>query len=151
MAVDLKAIRAAVADRVAVVPGVRVLAQVPASMPVGSLDLVIVTPDPTDYVTFEQAAGFTRRCDVRLKLLVVVPSSRWEEAQDRIDELLSTGTTDDRSVRDAVEGHLRIGPPAWGGVACDVTVLAARMIEVPVGADTHLGAEFDVQVLARSS
>lgn len=146
MAVDLRAIRAGIAENCADLPSVRVLPSVPASMPVGSLDLVVVAPDPTDYVTFEQAAALTRRCVLRLKVMVVVPSSRWEEAQDRIDELLSTGTADGRSVRDAIEGRRNLG-----GAACDVTVLAARVIEVPVGADSHLGAELDVQVLARSA
>lgn len=145
MAVDLGAIRAGLVANLANVPRIRAFSEVPANAPTGSYDLVTVEPG-SPYIEYEVGAAYTTRCVVNLVVRVITQTSTWEDAQERVDELLSTGTSDSRSLRDAIEGTVNLG-----GAACDVTVLQARFVETANGPDSAFGAEMDVRVLARSA
>lgn len=131
---NLAEIRQAVADSVADVAGVRPYAYVPDFKAAGQADVVVVDADDSGYIDSYQEAFRNGLAMVKLRLTVYVQASSDRTASIRMDELLSSGTGESRSLIDAVMADVTLGGLS-GGVCVDradaprfETVGEARML-----------------------
>lgn len=113
---DLRAIREAVAERVAQVPAVRVAAFPPDQVNPGNNALVVVAPGET-YVDYHQAFN-KGLAIVNLVLSPYVPMTDPRTAFATLDEILSSGASEPRSLIDTLMDTDR----TLGGVCADLVV-----------------------------
>lgn len=142
---DLKAIRVALADTLGELPSVRTFHNIPKPIPVGQFDCIVVQPD-SPYVVFSEVAGLVNKQQVNILLTVVTQSTDPRTAQDRVDELLSCGADQPRSIRTKLAANLNAS-----GEACQVIVQSAspRQLTIEGRDEPYWGADVSVQILAR--
>jgi hypothetical protein len=142
---DLKGIREALADTLAEIPSVRTFYNIPKPLPVGAYDAIVVQPD-SPYVEFSEVAGLVNKNYVNILLTVVTQSTDPRTAQDRVDELLSCGADQPRSIRTKLAGNINAS-----GEACQVTVRSAttRQVTIEGVEEPYWGADVSLQILAR--
>ena len=141
---DITAIRQGIADTFATVPGVRVFDTIPDGLPVGQFDAIVVQPDPGTYITYSAVNGLTNMNQVFLLVTIIVQSTDWRTAQNRIDQLLSCGTDQPRSLRTALGGNL-----SAGGTACQVIPRSAAVTQLDIAGTQHWAADLSIEVQAR--
>lgn len=140
---DLIAIRQGIADGFNSVPGVRVFDTIPFPLPVGQYDCVVIQPD-SPYVEYQEVSGLVNQNWVNLLCTVVTQSTDPRTAQNRIDELLSCGSDQPRSLRTALAGNMNAG-----GAACQVIVQRATVHQITVEGQDHWGADISLRIMAR--
>lgn len=140
---NLAAIREAVAQRLADVPGVRPLSHPADSIPTGAGTVVTVEPDST-YVDFQQAFA-KGLATVRLTLTIWVQAADLRAAFGRLDALLSSGPSESQSLIDALMDRDR----SLGGVIHDLVVDQASSVRSESLADgaRYLCADLSLRVL----
>lgn len=148
---NLADIRQAIADLATTVPGVRGYPYRPDNFVThggagGLVAAMLVSGDP--YVDYLQAmaGGLVQ---IRLVMQVRAPLVAEVNAQRQMDELVSAGLGEARSVVDAVKpGDL---PQTLGGLVQDLKIPEVRMGgEVDeTGAVRYYAADFDIDVFAR--
>jgi hypothetical protein len=103
---QLSDIRNAVADRIkasGIDSSVNVFAYPPDNPP---LPAVLIMPASDTYIEYHNTFGPVRVQSVSLVARVIVPvGGSVESAQEKLDELLSSGTGEDVSIADAVTGN----------------------------------------------
>lgn len=146
---DLTAIRQALCDLVNTVDGCRGYPFVPAlaASSTAASVAVWVAPSAGEYVgyfaTFDGPGGAL--ADVQMRLVPLVPLTDAQSAQRRLDQLLSSGTGQDRSLVDALTADATLG-----GVveACWPTV-ASNIRRYDVDGVPALAADLELQVKVR--
>jgi hypothetical protein len=153
--VNLGDIRVALADLLNTIPGVRGYPRRVdnyATSTGDGLSAVMVVPG-NPYVAYYENGTMTGSVvgglgTVRMMLQVRVPRADEVSAQIRVDELISSGTGEARSIYDTIR-------PAdlqqrLGGLVDDVSVVAARVgiVEEQDGL-TYVGADIDLEIMAR--
>lgn len=149
---DLRAIREAVAERLATVPGVRPYA-FPADQVATSIDGVgvAVSTGAESYVDYAESFGPSRTEHVFLTLSVYVPYVDPKSAYNTLDELLSTGTATSRSLVDALMYDASPPDRTLGGVCADLVVDGVENVQVlsiESGA-RYLVADVPVRIIAK--
>ena len=155
---NLGEIRAAIADLLNTIPGVRAYPyrrdNYATATGDGNTAIMVVPGDP--YVDYygENAtmtgAALGGQSDVRLMLQVRVPRVSEEAAQIRLDELISTGTGEARSIYDTLRPNDH-EPQTLAGLIEGLGVISARVGIVEDTADglSYVGADIDLQMTAR--
>ena len=120
---DLRAIREAISERIATVPGVRPVAFAPDTVSTGNAVLVVVGHgDP--YVNYHEAFN-KGLAMVNMTLSPYVPMNDPRSAFAVLDELVSSGTGSPRSLIDALMDSDR----TLGGVCSDLVVDDASNVQ----------------------
>lgn len=122
MTVDLKVIREALAAQLNTVDAIRAYPYpVPnaVSNAAGKVAVLIDAAD-ADYVIYEETFTEAGLAQVNLALYIEVTAQTPTAAQERLDELLSSGTGQDASIRNAIRAD-----PTLGGVVALTRVLTA--------------------------
>jgi hypothetical protein len=148
--VNLGAIRQAIADLASSVPGVRGYPYRPDNFVTSSGDglvaAMLVNGEP--YVDYLQAmsGGLSQ---IRFVMQVRSPAVAEISAQRQMDELVSAGLGEARSLIDAIKPDDL--PQTLGGLIQDLKIPEVRMgNEIgPEGSIRYLGADFDIDVFAR--
>jgi hypothetical protein len=143
---NLTDVRQAIADQLGSIDGVRVYATQPDQLAVPAGGAIVVQPAAA-YVDYVQAmsGGLS---ELRYTLLVVAARTSERSAQARLDELLSAGLGETRSVYDALKPN--DDPQTLGGVVQDVGLMTASApTALEAGEVTYLAAEIDIRVLVR--
>jgi hypothetical protein len=132
----------AIAERLRDVDGLRPEAYQLDSPPAGNGDVIMVTPGPT-LVEFQRAMS-GGLAYVNLSLLVFIQMTDTRSAFLRLNDLMSSGTGETRSVIDA----LMLGDRTFGGVCGDIVVDDVSNVRAEIVADgaRYLTAEFNVRV-----
>lgn len=147
---NLAEIRQAIADLAATVPGVRGYPYRPdnfATSGSGLIAAMLTNGDP--YVDYLQAmsGGLVQ---VRLVMQLRIPLIAEINAQRQMDDLVSAGLGEARSVIDAIKpGDL---PQTLGGLVQDLKIPEVRMgseQDPETGKARYYGADFDLDVFAR--
>lgn len=126
------------------IDGITVLPEWPISPPWGSNTVVVVLPDDP-YVTYSEGAGRTNKNVVLMRLVCLpLPSKQAVRIQAELDDLLSCGPTEPRSLRTRLGTDLSVD-----GTACTVSVLSASIKTFQVGEVEAVGAEVSLKILAR--
>jgi hypothetical protein len=142
--VNLAAIRQGIADKLSEIADVRVLAALPDQPQWGVQPMVIVLPDDP-YVTYTEGSGRVNQNEVRIRLVVLpMPSAGAVRVQQQIDDLLSCGTTEPRSIRSKLGEDV-----SAGGTACALSVLSASVRVFPIAGQDVTGAEINLKIMAR--
>lgn len=140
---DLKAIRTALADILNEIPGVRAYDKVPDVATLGQSETIIVQPD-SPYVRYQPVNGMTNQNQVGIVLRIIPHQSSARSAQDRVDELLSCGSDQPRSIRTKLGSNI-----SAGGTACQVVPDYADEAVETIAGDQFWCMDFHIQVLAR--
>jgi hypothetical protein len=140
---DLRAIREGLAERLATVPGVRVEAFPPDQVNPGNAALLVVAMGET-YVDYHQAFA-QGLAIVNVILSPYLPMVSPRSAFASLDELLSSGTGQTRSLIDALMGTDR----TLGGVCSDLVVDEASNVQALNVADgaRYLTCDIAVRIL----
>lgn len=111
---QLSDIRNAVADRIresGIDSSVNVFAYPPDNP---ALPAVLIMPAGDRYIEYHNTFGPVRVQTTRLIARVIVPvGGSMESAQEKLDELLSSGTGEDVSIADAVTGVATVGSATY--------------------------------------
>jgi hypothetical protein len=147
---DLRAIREAVAERLATVPGVRAFAYPPDQTPTGTAVAVVVAPGENYVQWHESFKGSNKLGMVGLIVTPYVQMSDARSAWATLDELLSTGSAHPRSIVDAL---LYADDKTLGGVCETVGVDDVTNVQVLTVAEgaRYLTADLPVTIYARRS
>ena len=142
MAVDISAIRVALATAVDSVTGVRAYPRDPGQTVTSSEanTAVVVVPGDDPMVHYNDAfrGGLS---ELHMRLEVRCQLADFTAAQKRVEELLSAGTGTSRSLHDAVRTD-----PTLAGAVSDCLPTEARIVGVT---DGWLVAEIDVRIITR--
>lgn len=141
---DLAAIRQGLADALAELPGVSTFDQIPDTLPVGRNDCLVIQPDSGDYVRYSAVNGMTNQNQVFMVVTIITQSTDWGTAQRRIDELLSCGSDQPRSIRTKLASNI-----SAGGTACQVIPVSAATLKVNIAGQEHWAADFRLEIQAR--
>jgi hypothetical protein len=124
---NLGAIRDALAAQLVDLDGINVYARFPDHDP--ALPCAIVLPDD-EYVAYHTAFA-NGLGDVQLRVVLIARGN--ETGQTDLDAMLSSGTLEDRSVPDAINGDRTLG-----GAVSDLIVRRAQYLgRVPIAADSQ--------------
>lgn len=157
MALDLGAIRQALADRVNTVAGLRAYAELPEQVATssGGVTAVMVAPGAgDDYVSYFVSFGSSsdpakgNLCEVAMRLIVAVPYIDTRAAQERLDAVLSAGTGQSLSLIDALLEDQTLA----GTVATLIPRAARPPYQLIVGendATRYLAADVEVALWTR--
>lgn len=141
---NLGEIRQAIADKLADIADVRPLALLPNTPQWGTQTMIVVQPDDP-YVTYTEGAGRVNQNVVMFRLICLpLPGKGAERVQAELDELLSCGSTEPRSIRTVLGADV-----SAGGTACALSILSASIRTYRIGESDVTGAEVQVKVLAR--
>lgn len=153
---NLAGIADALADKLAVIPGVRAyprrVSNFASATGDGSTAIMVTPGDPlVGYYENGTMTGSTRGGlgTVRYTLQARVPVVSEQQAQTRLYELASTGGDEARSVYDALRPDDL--PQTLGGLVDDVGVVSATVVTEDIADVTYLGVDFAVEVMARRS
>lgn len=147
---NLTAIRQAVADLASTVPGVRGYPyrndSFVASGGDGLAAAMLIPGEP--YVEYLRAMS-GGQCEIHLVMQVRVPVVAEEAGQRRLDDLVSAGLGEARSIVDAIKPDDL--PQTLGGLIEDLKIDEVRMGAEPGpdGATRYFGADFNIDILAR--
>lgn len=141
---DLVAIRQGLADDLSSIPGVALFPSIPDGLPVGANDALVIQPDPSVYVEYQPVNGLVNMNKVHMLVTIIVASTDWPTAQRRIDELLSCGTDQPRSIRTNLASHI-----SAGGAACQVIPQSASVSRIDIAGVQHWAADFQLEIQAR--
>lgn len=141
---NVKDIRQGIAALLAEIPNVRASYTWPVSPQWGTQTWVALLPDEP-YARFPEGSGRPSKVDLYLRVVCLPsPGKGAERVQDELDELVSFGTGETKSVL----AKLRTDISA-GGAACAVWPLDVSIRSYPVGEVEAVGAEFRLHVVAR--
>jgi hypothetical protein len=132
MALDLVAIRRAVADQIQRSVGRTVNVYggyVPDTL---NLPAVVVYPD-TEYVNYEETFGSSGLAEVQLRLRVFIPPGPGVDGQQVLDEFLSAGAGHPNSLLDAVNAGRTFGGVVANSVVNGCRSLGRIFLAVPDG------------------
>lgn len=140
---DLRAIREAVADRLATVPGVRPSPFPPDSISSGGATLVVLAP-AEQYVSYQEAFA-KGLAVVRLVVSPYIPMADPRSAFAELDALLSSGTGESRSLIDALMDTDR----SLGAVVGDVVLESVENVQALTVAEgaRYLTADLSIRIL----
>ncbi len=141
---NVKDIRQGIADLLSEIPNLKVSYTWPPSPQWGTQTWGTLLPDDP-YVQFPEGSGRPSKLDLHLRLVCLpMPGMGATRVQDELDELVSFGTGETRSVL----AKLRTDISA-GGAACAVWPLDVSIRSYPVGEVEAVGAEFRLRIVAR--
>lgn len=140
-------IRQGIAEKVSEIPNVRALHSWPTSpSQLGTQTLMVLLPDDP-YVEFPEGSGRPSKMVVHLRLVALpLPGMGAERVQDELDELISFGSGETRSVLSKLREDI-----SAGGAACAVWPLDVSVRSFPFGEVEAVGAEFRLRVIARGA
>jgi len=144
--VNLEDIRNGLQATLADLPDVRVEAFLPDNPEslLGANPLIVIQPDEP-YVTYTEGSGRVNQNEIRFRLLCLPsPQMGAVRVQKVLDELLSCGTSEARSLRTKLGSDI-----SANGTACAVSVLQASIRRFPIGPLEITGAEVQIMVKAR--
>lgn len=141
---NLGEIRQAIADKLSDIADVRPLAVLPNTPQWGTQTMIIVQADDP-YVTYTEGSGRVNQNEIMFRLICLPLQSKGaERVQAELDELLSCGTAETRSIRTVLGADV-----SAGGTACALSILSASIRTYRFGEVEATGAEVSVKVLAR--
>ena len=138
---NLGEIRQGIADVLSDLPDVRVEALLPNSPDslLGSNPLIVIQPGEP-YVRYSEGSGRVNKNEVMFRVICLpLPGMGAERVQTVLDEFLSCGTSEARSIRSKLGEN----------ISCAVSVQEAVIRTYRIGALDVTGAEVQVQVTAR--
>lgn len=139
-------VRLGIADKLAEIDNVRALTVWPNSPQWGSQTMLVLLPDDP-YVQYPEGTGRPSKVDLYLRLVALPLNSMLpERVQAELDELISVGSSELRSVRDKLAEDI-----SAGGAACAVWVTDVSVRSFRVGENDAVGAEFKLHVIARGT
>ena len=131
------------ANRLALLPGVRAMATMPGQVPAGDTTVIVVSPG-VPYITYPEGRGLpgsSKRSIVRLRVLVIPGGSDMRTQQDIIDRHLSIGTGQISSVRTILQADQSLG-----GTACVINVNTAEVVVITSAGIDHIAGQLDIEL-----
>lgn len=140
---DLQAVREAVDTRLATITTTRTFPFPPDQVPAGNATVIVITPADV-YVSYQEA--FAKGLAViRLVISPWIPYADPRSAFNRLDELLSSGTGETRSIIDKLMDTDRTLSGAIGDVVLE-SVTGVRVVQSPDNV-RYLTADLNVRIL----
>lgn len=142
---DLTAIRQGIADGLSELPEVRTFDVIPFPLPVGQFDAVVIQYDSPS-IEYSEVSGLVNQNWVHLLVTAVVQSTDHRTAQNRLDQLLSCGADQPRSMRTKLASMT-----SAGGTACQVIVQTATVRQITIEGNDHpyWAADLSLKIMAR--
>lgn len=141
---NLADIRRGLAEALSGLSGCRVIDGIPDSLPASSMTHLVLSPG-TPYVSYSEGSGRVNHNEIRMTV-VVVPAQQAGPSRvlDELDELLSCGATQPRSIRTLLAGRLSLG-----GTACSVSTQTATIRQITVNELAAVVADVELLITAR--
>ena len=141
---NLREIREGVAGLLDEIEGCNVYASIPEALAASGVTALVVAPgDP--YVQYTEGSGRINENEIRMRVVVIPPQqSGARNIMDEIDDLLSCGTSEPRSIRSTLGASV-----SANGTACALSILQAQVRTITINEFANVVGEVELKIMAR--